>query len=82
MVNSYPTKNGYTLGGYPDCTTLHRGKFQGRSIYVVGRHTEFEKLFPRSQLMEASNYSREVRQHVESLATAELCSDAVEAVYG
>ena len=82
MARSYPTKDGYTLWTYPGCTQLHRGRYQGRSIYVVGRNTEFEKLFPRAQLHEASEYAKEVLQHVESIATAEMCDQAVVDVYG
>jgi len=83
MTNSTPTRNGgYLLGSYPDCSTLHLGKFQGSSIFVVDRLGEFERLFPRTQLAEASAYAREVRRDIENLPTAALCDAAVLAVYG
>lgn len=80
---SVPTRNGgYLLGTYPGCEDLHLGEFQGNSIYVVGRNTEFERLFKRTDLSIASDYAREVRQSIENLPTAALCDAAVLAVYG
>jgi len=48
----------------------------------VGRNTEFERLFKRTDLTEASAYAREVRQTIENLPTSALCHLAVIAVYG
>lgn len=77
-----PSRNGgYALAGYPDCETLHLGEYQGASIYVVGRNTEFERLFLRTALPEASAYAREVRQSIENLPTSALCDQAVLDVY-
>lgn len=79
---SVPTRDGgYILGGYPDCTALHLGAFQGSSIYVVGRNTSFERLFKRTDLAEASTYAREVKQAIENLPTSALCDQAVLDVY-
>jgi len=82
VVRSFPTKHGYTLSSYPGCNQLHRGRFQGRSVFVVGRNTPEEKLFQRRELNEASVYAKEVKRQVESIATAELCDAAILDVYG
>lgn len=79
---SVPTRSGgYLLLSYPDCETLHLGDFQGTSIYVVGRNTEFERLYKRTDLTEASAYAREVKQSIENLPTSALCDQAVVDVY-
>ena len=81
-ARAVPTRDGgYLLATYPDCTTLHDGAYLGNSIYVVGRNTEFERLFQRQMLAEASAYAREVRQAIENLPTAALCHQAVMDVY-
>ena len=78
MVASYPGKGGQiTLAAYPDCASLHQGRHRGTSVYVVGRHTEHERLFTRRQLAEASVYARETRTQVENVPTSSLCDDAV-----
>jgi hypothetical protein len=82
VTRSYPTKNGYTLWYYEGCTQLHRGRFLGQSLFVVGRETPLEKLFKRSLLNEASDYAKANNIQVESINTAELCDQAVLDVYG
>ena len=82
-----PAANGaYPLAGYPDCAALHTGEFIGNSIFVVGRLTEHERLFKRSQLGEASDYSKGTADrgnlNIENLPTTALCDEAVLAVYG
>ena len=82
-ARSVPTRNGgYSLASYPDCTELHVGAYLGNSLYVVGRNTEFERLFKRTDLSIASDYAREVKQSIENLPTSALCDAAVLAVYG
>lgn len=81
-LRSFPTRSGgYLLGTYPDCTDLHKGAWAGYNIYVVGRNTEFERLFKRTLLAEASAYARETRQAIENLPTQALCDQAVLDVY-
>jgi len=78
-----PTRfGGYLLATYPDCMVLHLGAFQGTSIYVVGRNTEFERLFRREDLVAASQYARDVTQSIENIPTTALCDQAVLDVYG
>lgn len=82
-ARSVPTRNGgYLLGTFPGCEDLHLGVFQGMTIYVVGRNTEFERLYKHAELAEASTYARETRQAIENLPTAGLCDAAVLSVYG
>lgn len=77
-----PTRDGgYRLASYPDCTTLHLGAYQGNSIYVVGRGTEFERLFRRHDLASATEYALETKQQIENLPTTSLCDEAVLSVY-
>lgn len=73
------------LYNYPDCTELYPsyGPSAGTGVYIVGRGTEAERLFKRSELAEASAYANEDRQRrLESKPTTSLCADAVIAVYG
>lgn len=78
-----PTRDGgYLLGAYPNCSELHLGAYQGTSIYVVGRNTEFERLFRRSDLDQATAYALETKQQIENLPTTALCDQAVLDVYG
>lgn len=73
-----PTRDGgFALAAYPDCTTLYRGVFEGDSIYIVGRNTEFERLFKRSDLNEATQYTIDTRQQIENIPTTGLCGQAV-----
>lgn len=81
MTNLSAPRGGYALGSYPDCETFHHGKYEGLTVYVVGRFTDQERLFSRTQLHEASVYQRETGLNIEAIATAELCDDAVLAVY-
>ena len=82
-ARAVPTRNGgYLLATYPDCEVLHLGAWQGTSIYVVGRNTELERLFKRTDLTEASAYAREVKQSIENLPSSALCDQAVVDVYG
>lgn len=72
----------YPLFHYQGCTELHRGAFQGSSIYVVARGTEVERMFGRKFLADAAAYARQVGAQVENLPTASLCDAAVLQVYG
>ncbi len=81
------TANSGSAGAYPlfhfqGCTELHRGAFQGSSIYVVARGTSDERMFGRKMLTEAAEYARQVGAQVENLPTAALCHEAVLRVYG
>lgn len=76
-----PTRDGgYLLMGYPNCTTLYQGPAVGDSAYVVGRNTEFEKLFKRSDLTQATQWAIETRQQLENIPVVALCATAVEAL--
>lgn len=77
VARSAPTAGGYLLMSYPDCTKNHDGEWVGLTIYVVARNTEDEKLFPRTQLAEASAYAKTVFGTIEALATGDLCDQAV-----
>jgi hypothetical protein len=78
-----PTSDGgYTLATYPGCTVLYRGPSEGMSIFVVGRNTENERLFPFGELIEASEYAKESFDVIENLPTTAMCADAVISVYG
>lgn len=82
-ASNAPTKGGgYLLMTYPDCSTLYRGAWEGTSIYVVGRNTEFERLFKRADLPLATDYALGTKQQIENLPTTGLCQDAVVDVYG
>jgi hypothetical protein len=81
-TRSYAGPGGFPLVTYKDCTTLHLGAHQGTSIYIVGRGTEDEKLFPRTQLTEASVYARQTKRQLENIPTTALCDQAVVDVYG
>jgi hypothetical protein len=77
-----PTKDGgYLLATYPGCTTLHQGQYEGTSIYVVGRNTEFERLYAFSQLAEATTWAVETFQQIENIPTSGMCDQAVRDVY-
>lgn len=81
VENSYSQGGGYTLGTFPG-EDWYRGPQEGKTIWVVGRHTEFEKLFAWPDLALASEYAKE---HwpllIEKFPTAELVRAAVESVY-
>lgn len=72
----------YPLASYPGCTTMYdpAGRYAGSSVFVVGRLTDVEKLFPRNQLAEASKYARDNGQQIENVPTTAICAQAVEAV--
>lgn len=81
-ASNAPTRDGgYLLATYPGCTTLHHGAYEGTSIYVVGRNTEFERLYPFSQLTEATQWAIETLQQIENIPTAGMCDQAVLDVY-
>jgi hypothetical protein len=45
----------YPLYSYKGCTTLHStGPYAGRSVYVVARGSDQERLFRKDQLVEAA----------------------------
>lgn len=87
--NSVPQGGGYTLSTYLN----EDGTFQtnwcgqclqaGKTVYVVGRHSEQEKLFTRTQLAEASEYAKTIWPTTfENIASAELPVKAVTDLYG
>jgi len=70
----------YPLTGvYSDCTATYPadGPHAGDSLYVVGRGSEHQRLFPRRELGSASAYAREVKAQIENLPTTSLCAQAV-----
>jgi hypothetical protein len=69
------------LATYPDCTVLYTGQYDGDSIYIVGRNTEFEKLFNRQDLAAATTYAIETGQQIENIPNTGLCAQAVLDVY-
>ena len=77
VTRSHPTADGYLLMSYPDCTRLHTGKYVGLTVFVVARNTTEERIFPRTQLAEASTYAKSVFGTIEALATGEVCDQAV-----
>lgn len=87
--NSYVTDGGYTLKSFPG-TDWYKGVHEGKVIYVVARQTDLEKLFPRTQLAEASDYARSIWSQIsasggtglENIPCVQLTADAVTAVYG
>lgn len=62
---------------YPDCEVLYTGRWEGDSIYVVGRSTENERLFRRDDLAEATEYTIATRDQIENIPTTGLCAQAV-----
>ncbi len=68
---------GYQLLSYDGCTTMHRGAYQGLTLYVVGRNTPEEAVFNGRELVEASSYSKQVKRTIEALATGDVCDQAV-----
>lgn len=82
VENSYSQGGGYSLASF-EGNNWYRGKHEGTSIWVVGRHTEHERLFAWPELAQASDYAKE---HwpllIEKFPTAELVQSAVESVYG
>lgn len=81
-ASNAPTRDGgYLLATYPGCTTLHQGAYEGDSIYVVGRNTEFERLFARSDLAAATDYAIQTEQQIENIPTTGLCDQAVLDIY-
>lgn len=84
VTTTRPSSQGsYRLAAYPDCTKLHStGPYAGRSIYVVARGTDQERLFRKDKLVEAAAYAREIRSSsLENVPTSALCDEAVLAVY-
>lgn len=82
MASSEPTSDGgYELAAYPNCSQMYRGKWEGQSIFAVGRLTTDERLFKFTQLAEASSYANTVRAPIESLPSAAICQEAVEDLY-
>lgn len=73
-----PTRDGgYLLLTYPDCTELHAGDFRADSTYVVGRNTEFEALFLRSELAAATQLAIEHKLTIENIPNSALCDQAI-----
>lgn len=73
-----PTRDGgYLLANYPNCTSLYRGSLEGDSVYVVGRNTEFERMFKRFDLPAASQYMIETKQDIENIPIVGLCGAAI-----
>lgn len=80
-ARSSPTRDGgYLLASYPDCTQLYRGPAESDSTFVVGRNTEFERLFRRADLTAATQYAIETHQQIENLPNTALCQQAVGAL--
>lgn len=73
----------YPLYTFQGCTELHStGPYAGRSIYIVARGTDQERLFRRDQLAGAAAYARSIKSsNLENAPTAALCDAAVLAVY-
>lgn len=72
----------YPLFNYPECTTLHTGKYAGDSVFVVARGRHEERMFTRKQLQAASDYSKGVTNAViEAIPTSGLCDEAVLALF-
>ncbi len=83
MARSSPTRDrGYPTLTYPDCARVYSGPNAGTGIFAVGRNTEFERFFPRSEMAEAEAWAKENRAHLENLPTSALCHDLVIVVYG
>lgn len=84
MEVSYPRSDGtYFLATFSECEGGHHGAFEGRSIYVVGRGTDKERLFASESLAAAADYSNQLepRMPIEKLSSTTLCSEAVVALY-
>lgn len=82
-VARQPKGGNFPLSGeFEGCTTLYPadGQHAGNSIYIVGRGTTLQRLFPRNALADVSAYAREVRMQIENVPTTSLCAAAVEAV--
>lgn len=87
--NMYVTEGGYTLMSFPG-TDWYKGVHEGKVIYVVARQTDYEKLYPRTQLAEASDYARSIHGKVstpsgptlENIPCVQLEREAVTSVYG
>lgn len=63
--------------GYPDCPRTYRGRFKGLSVYVVGRQTEHERLFRKSQFEAAEDWAIEHKVFLENIPTSGLCHQAI-----
>lgn len=76
-------RGAYPLSSFPNCEGFYvAGPWAGSSIYVVARMTDDERLFPRTQLVEASTLARSLGATIENVPTSALCPDAVASVYG
>lgn len=75
------SNGGYFLASYAECTEFYKGPLEGLNIYVVGRGTDQEKVFLRSDLAGASDYSKQVRLLIENLPSAGVCHQAVTDLY-
>lgn len=77
-TQNQPTKDGgFLLMTYPNCTDLHRGPWEGGSTYVVGRNTENERLFIKSDLTAATQWAIDTNSQIENIPNVGLCDDAV-----
>lgn len=76
-----PTDGMWLLGTYPECRTPHLGQWRGESTYVVGRNTEDERLFRRSDLAAATEWAITTRQQIENIPNSGLCDQAITDLY-
>lgn len=82
LANNTPSRDGgYGLGSYPGCTALYTGPLEGESVYVVGRNTADERLFKRSDLVTATEWTLEHKAQIENIPIVGLCGEAIEALY-
>lgn len=81
MNQSYPDRNGmWKLGSYPGCTESYRGKYEGLSVYVVGRNTPIERIYGRDDYAGAVAFLKSAfpeRPTIEKLPSSGICRQAV-----
>lgn len=75
--NAPSRDGGYLLLNYPGCSVLHTGSHVGDSVYVVGRNTEFEEMFTRAELAEATEAAIANKLSIENIPASALCDQAV-----
>lgn len=85
MAGAPGPKGSYSLATFPGCESVYSsdGPLAGDSILVVGRLTESEKLFPRTEFAAASDYANAQvpPANLENLPATALCAAAVESVF-
>jgi hypothetical protein len=80
-----PGQNGVIeLLNYPDCWSPYHGPHRMESIWMVGRGTEHETLFPNAGWQPAQELAKSHTPYlrIARVSATQLCQDAVKTLFG